>query len=46
MVDLKNIIKSAETANKEFHDGYPPVEKWNPEPVSYTHLTLPTILLV
>ena len=31
MVDLKNIIKSAETANKEFHDGYPPVEKWNPE---------------
>jgi len=31
MVDLKNIIKIAETANKEFHDGYPPVEKWNPE---------------
>ena len=31
MVDLKNIIKSAESANKEFHDGYPPVEKWNPE---------------
>ena len=31
MVDLKNIIKIAETANKEFHDGYPPIEKWNPE---------------
>ena len=24
MVDLKNIIKNAESANKEFHDGYPP----------------------
>ena len=31
MIDLKNIIKSAEIANKEFHDGYPPVEKWNPD---------------
>ena len=31
MVDLKNIIKNAESANKEFHDGYPPVENWNPE---------------
>jgi hypothetical protein len=29
MVDLKNIIKNAESANKEFHDGYPPVENWN-----------------
>jgi hypothetical protein len=31
MVDLKNIIKSAQTANEESHDGYPPVEKWNPD---------------
>ncbi len=31
MVDLKNIIKNAESANKEFHNGYPPVEKWNPK---------------
>ena len=31
MINLKNIIKSAEIANKEFHDGYPPVEKWNPD---------------
>ena len=27
MVDLKNIIKSAQIANEESHDGYPPVEK-------------------
>ena len=31
MIDLKNIIKSAQTANEESHDGYPPVEKWNPD---------------
>ena len=31
MIDLKNIIKNAESANKEFHDGYPPVENWNPK---------------
>lgn len=31
MVDLKNIIKSAESANEESHGGYPPVEKWNPD---------------
>ena len=28
---LKIIIKIAESANKVSHDGYPPVEKWNPE---------------
>ena len=30
MVDLKNIIKSAQIANEESHDGYPPVDKVEP----------------
>ena len=31
MVDLSKVIKQATELNEKSTDGYPPVEKWNPE---------------
>ena len=31
MIDLSKVLKEAEAVNSESHDGYPPVEKWNPD---------------
>ena len=45
-VDFSQVGETSENTIRKSLDGTEFVLKYNAEPVSYTHLTLPTILLV